>query len=311
MQGGAGRTGLRFNSGARGRTGMNRSTIFQRLILVCAFLFVGSGCGGGGAEPAAPVQNGSEKKSAADAKLTGPETLATDGKSSGSKSDQASKNDAGGVEIPLDQIWALHMPGTKNILELDPDGDSNSLALLPDDVRIKRWKSSLMRQIGDALMGDTSPDWPREGQTARPGFAVRGTGVDALHEAYDVLVEHKAARTSFRASDPISIIFFSYVTGSLVDVLSVVRRDTTIELRYRFVGPLDKRNALQIALIPLGECPPNNYQVSIIQLPPGQELMDGTRVTVKREDWSESAKKAGERFVCHSFSFDVTKDRND
>jgi hypothetical protein len=275
-------------------------------------LIAASGCGGGGTKPATPVRNSSETKVEVESKPAESGPLVTDQESGGPIGDQPPKDDAGAIEIPLGQIWALHMPGTKNIIELDPDGDYNGLTSLPGDERIKRWKNSLLRQISEALTPDVSPDWPREGQQSGPGFVVAGNGIVSLREANAVMFDKKKPRTSFSASTEVTAVFFSYMGGGPLQIMHVTRDGSNIVVAYRFIMPLNKGPVLDFALIPLGRLMPGKYQVEIRQLPMGQEMLDRTYGAYNADERQRSrAKVSGLRFVCHSFSFDVTKENND
>ena len=80
------------------------------------------------------------------------------------------------VIIPLNRIWALEMPGTLNIAELEPDKNPRSA------------HGPLLREIRRSL----AP--LREGEEAKPEFAVLGTGADALREAHAVIVDGQTPR---------------------------------------------------------------------------------------------------------------------
>ena len=85
------------------------------------------------------------------------------------------------ITVPLDQIWAFRMPGTRDILQLEPT---------QSEVAGKRlWDAIIL-----TLCADLSPDWPVEGSRAQPGFTVIGTGLKALRNTDAVLVKKKAAR---------------------------------------------------------------------------------------------------------------------
>jgi hypothetical protein len=275
------------------------------LSVACALLFTAGGCGGGGSQQATALKPSSGTKSEPEQNPADSGTPAVVNKSVGSKGDQPSDADA--VKIPLDQIWALHMPGTKNILELDPDGDYNSLTLLPPDEIVQRWNGSLLRQITEALSTDTAgSDWPKEGQSAKPGFAVIGTGVDALREAIDVMVKHKPVRDSFPKGLPVSLVFFSYAVGAHFDIQSVDRVGNSAEIQYRLVVPRERLFYVDFALIPIGALPPDDYRVRVVRLPSERELPDRKRVPTNGNDWTKKHdKELSERFVCKSFNFSI------
>jgi hypothetical protein len=278
------------------------------LIAACALLLSETGCGSGSttATPT-PSQTSSEASTRADSKTGESEAMAGDQEPGGSNGGQATADEGDVVKIPLDQIWALHQPGTKDILELDQGGDERSLLKLPKDEIERRWKESPTRQIAESLSADTpGSDWPKEGEKAKPGFAVRGTGVDALKEACEVLVKHKAVNDSFPQASPLSLVFFSYEMGGYAELLAVKRSGNVIEMRYRLTGEPGKGLAVGFELVPIGPLPSGEYQVSMIRMPSAVEFPRGTRIPVPeneaRKKWDS---ELAERFVCKPFKFSV------
>jgi hypothetical protein len=209
------------------------------------------------------------------------------------------------VTISLDQIWANNMPGTRDIRDLEPEQRQVNLRQLPPDEQLKVKSKSLWGPIALSLT-ETSMSWPREGQRAKAGFAVLGSGLDALHDAYDVLAGGADPQRSFTPNDEISIVFFSYECGSLVEIQSVERHGNNIEIHYRLVRPINKILAAHLALIPLGQLPAGEYRVETIQSPMGQQQLDGSYTSLKPDPrYVKHDADLGRRFVSGPFSFKV------
>ncbi len=155
------------------------------------------------------------------------------------------------VVIPLDQIWALDMPGTRNIRKLQaeklpPPGDGQ-----------------LVAQIRRSL----SKDRPK-GEAAKAGFAVLGTGLEALRDAHAVLVEGKEPRKSFPVGSDLTLVFFSQRLSSYyVHVHEVTCQENAISIRYRFVPHETKELTTHFALIPIKGLAEGGYRVRVIQSP--------------------------------------------
>jgi len=183
--------------------------------------------------------------------------------------------------IPLDQIWALDMPGTRDIHDHFRDGGSDEGAL---------------RRIIRAL----NPKQPRE--KATPGFAV--TSAEGWQT--EIVFARRGLEANRRsnavpASEKVCVVFFSYASAYRVEIEKVKRRGSVIDIRYRLVlhqpsGQSDK-TAVDFALIPLGKLPAGDYRVEITQAPPEQQQGGAGFQAVSDEEAS--------RFVCQPFSFEV------
>lgn len=203
--------------------------------------------------------------------------------------DEPSK--ARSIEIPLDEIWAYSMPGTKDVRELEGT-PSEELSI---EEQRKRIRSGLWHQIAVSLTADSSEAWPRKGETAGPGFAVLGKGADALKAAYEVLVEGAKPRETFPCGADISIVFVSYQFGSYVHLQEVSRLGDVIRIRYSFVSPVDEIMTAHLALIPIGQLPVGEYNVEVDSVPidPSSD-----RLTNSKREWAH-------RFVSQPFAFEI------
>ena len=207
----------------------------------------------------------------------------------------------GGAEtqtIPLEQIWAYEMPGTRDVRELEPDVYGTVVRTLSAEERDRRFNESLVAQILESL---GPPPAVKPGPIRLPDpkavFAVKGAGFEALKEAYAVLVEKQTVPASLPTGSEISIVFFSYEAGSFVQVRDVERRRKVIQIRYRFAPHGLAIATSHIALIPLGPLPAGEYQIAIIQSPMDTKWVPSGTELINLE-WEK-------KVVCKPSSFSV------
>ncbi|MDZ4657140.1 MAG: hypothetical protein SH868_06125 [Bythopirellula sp.] len=174
------------------------------------------------------------------------------------------------VEIPLDQIWANSMPGTKKFSELNT-------------------QQPLVYEIREAI-GFTQKD-----KDAKPAFAVLGTGLDALRGAHEVLVNKKKPRDTFPPGSEVSVVFFAHETQPYVHLHKVERQGKNINIYYRFVPHEEEVTERYIAIIPLGKLPDGKYRMNVIRSPDA-----GNRL-------KKASEEAARRIVCGSFSFTISE----
>lgn len=192
---------------------------------------------------------------------------------------------AWGEEIPLKSIWALDMPGTKDIRELEPKPESGISA----DELISR---SLVEQIRWSL----NPNfWPKEGHNAGKAFVVAGSGIDALREAHGVLADRNKRASSIAADKEMTLVFYAYNSGRSVLLDHVVRKGDTITVKYPLHAHEVLKSTTHFALIPLGKLSPGKFQVNIQRSPD-----TGPGGLVRRFKTVPA-----DRIVCGSFAFDT------
>ena len=156
-------------------------------------------------------------------------------------------------QIPLHEIWALSMPGTRNIREIDSERPQDS-QIEP----IRKWLSS--------------PEAKEKGR--RRGFAVLGTGAVALRGAYDVFAAGRDVKDEFLVGQDISIVFFSRQFARYVHLCKAERQENVIELRYRY-APHDEAEVTEhFALVPLKRLSPGKYRVTMVKSPMAKEFVD-------------------------------------
>jgi hypothetical protein len=149
-------------------------------------------------------------------------------------------------EIPLNEIWAFGMPGTRDIRELEANYSS---------------KNSLISEIRKRHTFKTWQD------KAGPGFAVEGIDLEALKNAHAVITGAAKRSSSLGSGKEISLVFFSLEFGYYVHLTDVDIIGNDIEIRYEFVPHLTKNRTRHFALIPVGKLAKGNFSVSIIPEP--------------------------------------------
>lgn len=185
--------------------------------------------------------------------------------------DQGSNQEGG--EIYLDEIWGCNMPRTLDFRKLD---------------------GALFGEIGRAIWTFSSTD-----HDTRAGFAVRGSGVEALRHVHSVLVENKRPQRTFSTDSKVSVFFFSpYEFNSFIHLHRVERKGKIINIRYRFAPNETEENPKHFALIPLGKLPPGEYRVNMIQSPMEHAYAAIGVQPISNED--------ARRSVCESFSFSIS-----
>jgi hypothetical protein len=179
------------------------------------------------------------------------------------------------VEIPLKEIWAYNMPGTRDLQKVE------------DRLTPKQWE-----EIRRSLSVQ-----PPQGKKAGTGFAVVGVGPDAMREVHVVLVEGKKPSQIFPSNSDVSLVFYSYQFNRYVHLRSVSRRGNVIEIQYQFVPHKTKELTEHFALIPLSKLQLGKVQVDVVQAPMAQEFV--------RAEWKPVGDDTARQIVCGSFSFEV------
>lgn len=193
------------------------------------------------------------------------------------------------VEIPLDQIWALDMPGTKDIRTLENQEKFKGM-LMADII-----KSSLVENTKSML---SSRHLPRAGESAGPGFVVLGKGLEALKEANAILNKKKDQEKTFPVNQELSLVFFSYNFPRVIEFDEISRTDDEITIKYHFHDHGVMLNKTYFALIPLGVLPAGEFSVRL------KRLSDTSRENVIS---NPVALETARRVVPDSFDFQVEK----
>ncbi|MGL4513735.1 MAG: hypothetical protein ACRCT8_11650 [Lacipirellulaceae bacterium] len=181
------------------------------------------------------------------------------------------------IEIPLQDIWANQIPGTKSISKFD-------LSRLP-------------RQCGELSTGPLGGRKHTNESPAPPGFVVRGAGFEALVEAHRPLLPEQAPVDVFRAGEPLSIVFSSRTYIWYVHVIAVKQEGDAFVVEYRFVPHETRELTSHLALIPIGPLTPGEYTVEMKALP--------HEAAWTAAGFPPVSPQVARRVVCSSFRFRV------
>jgi hypothetical protein len=187
------------------------------------------------------------------------------------------------TQIPLDEIWAYDMPGTRNIGGLDAVKEPTGVTVQP-----------MVNQIVTFL----ASRHPKEGENVGPAFIVRGTRRKALDNAKTVLTGTVKPESIFPPDTDLTLFFYSAIGGGYVRIASVEKSDHTITVKYRFVLHNTRDDSLHFALIPLGQLLEDKYEVKIEQI---------GSVDFKGRPAAPIARF--ERVVCQGTSFSIRKQK--
>jgi hypothetical protein len=181
-------------------------------------------------------------------------------------------------EIPLDQISAWNIPGTKDVGTLD--------AVKFGGVT----KHPVIQDISGGL-----GFLPKE-KKAAPVFVVEGEGKTALVNASAVFKKAKPRSETLRADTELSLVFYSHGCSSQVELVSVEKSASLISVKYRFLVHGLPAKRIYFALIPIGKFAPGTVEVKI-------EQQDSTDLAGHKKPPIRSL----ERLISSDLTFEVRK----
>ncbi|MDZ4659054.1 MAG: hypothetical protein SH868_15885 [Bythopirellula sp.] len=190
-------------------------------------------------------------------------------------------------EIPLDQIWALDMPGTKDVHDLEPNQDA-----LKGMTATELIEKSLVGNTRWLLNANRRPPYGSQGER---GFVVAATGLEALKQANAVLSKEKPRREIFSAGEELTLVFFSYSCGRDVRLDGVSRSGRKITVKYHFYAHSYSQSTTHFALVPIGKFSAGNVKVKIERMP--DESLTGQSSPMDQGRVRQT--------VCESFTFGV------
>lgn len=206
----------------------------------------------------------------------------------------------GAETIPLSDIWAYKMPGTRDIQELEPEAYGSEARSLSETEQFERIKKSIIHQIRHSLQ--LEPDSNAQGPK-KPGkaFAVVGSGKEALLEAKSILAGRKEPQNTFPANSKLSIVFHSLEAGSYVHLTSVERQGNRIIIHFQFVPHFTAVVSSHFALVPIVDLPTGEIEVQIVQEPMKDEYGIGKEPEIN-SDWQEQV-------ICKPFTFTIEQEK--
>jgi hypothetical protein len=216
---------------------MHRKATNHRLAIVSALLTAASGCESAHQNPTASLPE--MQRNAA----------------------ESTKSPENALHIPLDQIWAYDMPGTKDVRELEPDLVGAQTKSLPEKEQQRRANYSILEDLAKSLrfLPDKRPI------DQKPGFGVAGTGIEALRAARDVIVGDKQAPQAFPSGTDVSAVVFSYPSEYGITFDSVTKTTNRkfykglgrgLEVRYHLTPNPSADLVEHLAIIPFGNVLP-------------------------------------------------------
>jgi hypothetical protein len=149
--------------------------------------------------------------------------------------------------IPLSEIWALDMPGTRDVRKLDPRKDVND--------------TTAISKIGRVLTIRTA-----ERKRAGPCFLVTGEGIEALQNASKVLGDGAAPEDPIPADEDVSLVFFSCSAPGYVHIHSVQYSGKHVTVRFQVVIHQSSAATVHFALIPLDKLPAGKVTVKVVEI---------------------------------------------
>jgi hypothetical protein len=151
----------------------------------------------------------------------------------------------GATFIPLNEIWAYEMPGTRDVIQLDTENADGTSHPLID---------SLHRNIAKRFK-----------TKAGSAFVVEGNNRAALENMLRGFINSPSQQVP--AKTDLSLIFYTRFSGHYVHLETVERITNRFMLTYRIVTHATFNMSFHFALIPLGKLPAGTYEVEIKQSP--------------------------------------------
>jgi hypothetical protein len=186
-----------------------------------------------------------------------------------------------GIRIPLKDIWAWGMPGTKDVDDLDSE------------------QKPAILKIHNVLTRNPF-DLPPDQRDAGPAFALAGTEASVLQDAAAILAGEKKAEEKFSTDDDVWVAFYALQFGSYVHIRDVELAGNVVKVSFVFVAHKTKGISTHFALVPLGKLASGKYSVEIVQMP-----MDTSDFLMMKKLDKDIDKEAEREYVCKPFSFSV------
>ena len=186
---------------------------------------------------------------------------------------------AAAQSIPIDRIWSNGIKGMRSIRDLDP-------ANYQDEYKVNFFPT--IGEIGKGIIREPSELMP-------PCFVVRGSGTQALIAARDIFTKKSKPESTFKASDELSLIFFSDLTGTYLQLDSVSCDKNVVKVDYHHVMHGTMESKWYVAIIPLGRLSKGEWRVNIHRLP----------TTNTKGEKTASPILNPEQIVCGGASFDI------
>lgn len=205
------------------------------------------------------------------------------------------------VEIPLSEIWANCAKDARPLRDLEPelfvnlDTPERIAEYSTPEAQRALWeksKESLVLRIENSLRRLRSLL-----KTPKRGFAVVGVDRAALQGVHGVLVNDEMPRDGFSDQDPITVVFFTRPTRVGLTLERIEWHGRVLQIHYTLHSHGRLALMSNLAFIPLGTLPPEEYQV---------ELVRTARTDRDQRGFPPVEPDAERDIVCESFEFAVT-----
>jgi hypothetical protein len=182
------------------------------------------------------------------------------------------------VKIPLIDIWANDMPGTKkfDFIKCNPSKDPDCPAVY-----------SLLEAVQSGY----------KDKSFRPGFVVDKTDFEAMREAQRVIVDKKMPQSSFAAGTELIVVFFTTEMNDYLQLEPAQIAGKTISISFRIITNETEDGSSYLAFIPLGKLPNGEYHVNMVDRSDEQKFANAGRRLYEEERIR--------REICNPFSFTV------
>ncbi|MBX3426064.1 MAG: hypothetical protein KF688_10325 [Pirellulales bacterium] len=183
---------------------------------------------------------------------------------------QVNAEETESVTIPLEKVWGLRIPNTRDLTSLN-EAKNNTPIMLP-----------LLKHIRDSWQDD-------------PGVAVNGVDTVAFHQfnKHELGNEKQPELTS---DAPVSLVVFTRFLGGSLELVEINQQGRTFVVKYRFTPHEAAESTQHIAIIPVGKLGKGEYLVCIERLPIERKL---------REAGFREPPKEWDKRISRSFRFTV------
>jgi len=203
-----------------------------------------------------------------------------------------------GVEIPLNTIWGYMIPGTRLIQKLEPEHFG---LRVPRQEQENLQSSHLWQPIYMAIRRQ------EEKKPIGPGFAVAGSGYEALVAVKEIMEQDEIPPQTFPAGTEITLFFFTRDLREGFRLKEAKQLEETISIHYQFGTGFQYSDGTRIyhmsssqhfALIPLGK--PSEGKIAVKMI----EHISKKDARFARPFFEEHAKKQ----ICKSFVFTIVSE---
>jgi len=161
------------------------------------------------------------------------------------------------IAIPLDQIWAWDMPGTKDVRQLEGQGKFKGMGFTD------RVQNSLATNTHWRLNHVFVLKGNKRVRIAGSAFVVDAVDLAALKKANAIFAKEQEPRDSFKASRALTLVFYASGSSRSVRIKEVLKGKNEIVVKYHFHVHGHRTTSKYYALVPLGNDLSGRIKVTI------------------------------------------------